>query len=275
VPALKLVSWNIGHRPEPWRHLLDSGADVALLQEAAAPPPDVASRIKVDAEPWQTEGKGKSRPWRTAIVPLSDTVQVEWHKPIRLHEAADHQFAVSRLGTLSAAVVTAPDTAPLLVVSMYGVWEKPLQRDSRWIYADASAHRLVSDLSALIGRQDGHRIVAAGDLNILNGYGEEGSAYWGARYASVFSRMSAIGVPFVGPQLPNGRCAEPWPAELPRDSCNVPTYHTGWATPATAARQLDFVFASASLCQRVQVRAQNEPERWGPSDHCRVEIEVE
>ena len=37
-----------------------------------------------------------------------------------------------------------------------------------------------------------------------------------------------------------------------------------------------FAFASSGLAGRVQVRALNdpEPERWGPSDHCRVEIEV-
>jgi hypothetical protein len=25
---------------------------------------------------------------------------------------------------------------------------------------------------------------------------------------------------------------------------------------------------------RVQVKALNEPEEWGPSDHCRIEIDV-
>jgi len=37
---------------------------------------------------------------------------------------------------------------------------------------------------------------------------------------------------------------------------------------------LDFVFASERLAERVRVRALNEPEEWGPSDHCRVEVEV-
>jgi hypothetical protein len=32
---VKLISWNIGHRAEPWRQLLESDADVALLEEAA------------------------------------------------------------------------------------------------------------------------------------------------------------------------------------------------------------------------------------------------
>ena len=145
---------------------------------------------------------------------------------------------------------------------------------SGWIYADGSVHRLISDLSVLVGRQRGHRILAAGDLNILYGYGEGGSAYWAARYETVFRRMKAVGLTFVGPQAPDGRRADPWPDELPGDSDNVPTFHTTHQSPATATRQLDFVVASGDLAGEVRVRARNAPDDWGPSDHCRVEIEV-
>jgi hypothetical protein len=157
---------------------------------------------------------------------------------------------------------------------MYAPWEKPPRKiRSTGIYADASAHRVISDLSAVIplsNRQ--HRIIAAGDLNILYGYGEDGDAYWASRYDTVFKRMASIGLPFVGPQAPNGRCAEPWPKELPPSSSNVPTFYTSRQTPASATRQLDFVFASNSLTEHLQVSALNEPNDWGPSDHCRVQI---
>ena len=76
------------------------------------------------------------------------------------------------------------------------------------------------------------------------------------------------------PQAPYGRQADPWPAELPPTSRNVPTYHSNCQTPATATRQLDFVFASKSMADAVRVRALNEVEHWGPSDHCRLEILV-
>ena len=92
-------------------------------------------------------------------------------------------------------------------------------------------------------------------------------------HGTVFSRMEALGLPFVGPQAPNGRQAHPWPKELPPGSKNVPTYYYG-QTPDTATRQLDFVFASRGMADSVSVRALNEPEQWGPSDHCRLEIEV-
>jgi hypothetical protein len=50
--------------------LLDSNADVALLQEAREPPADVAAKVHVDPGPWRT---GPSRGWRAAIVKLSNT----------------------------------------------------------------------------------------------------------------------------------------------------------------------------------------------------------
>jgi endonuclease/exonuclease/phosphatase family metal-dependent hydrolase len=126
----------------------------------------------------------------------------------------------------------------------------------------------------LIGRQKNRRLIVAGDLNILLGYGERGSPYWASRYDTVFRRLTALGLAFVGPQAPAGRSAEPWPAELPRASKNVPTFYTSTQSPPTATRQLDFVFASTSLSERVRARALNEPDQWGPSDHCQVEIEV-
>ena len=272
---MKLISWNIAHREEAWHRLLDTDADVALLQEATEPPPDVASRIEVDAEPWHTYGAGATRPWRAAVVRLTNRVQVDWLTPISIEQAVAGDLAVSRRGTLAAAEVAEPGGMCCTVVSMYGLWEKPHRSTgSKWIYADASVHRLISDLAVLIGQQSSHRIIAAGDLNILYGYGEGGSKYWAARYDTVFKRMEATGVPFVGPQAPNGRRAEPWPAELPPESNNVPTYHTTRMTPAQAKRQLDFVFASTDLVERIHVRALNEPSDWGPSDHCQVWIEL-
>lgn len=50
---------------------------------------------------------------------------------------------------------------------------------------------------------------------------------------------------------------------------------TSHQTPATATRQLDFVFASTGFAERVRVCALNEAHQWGPSDHCRVKIEVD
>lgn len=118
-------------------------------------------------------------------------------------------------------------------------------------------------------------LIVAGDLNLLYGYGEYGSAYWKRRYATVFERAAAMGLVFVGPQSPHGRQAEPWPEELPPERRNVPTFHHTRQRAETATRQLDFVFAIASIADRVTTTAFNEPERWGRSDPCRGLITVD
>ena len=274
---IRIVSWNIARRTKPWYELLDMDADIALLQEAAEPPAKVRNRITVDSEPWTTAGEdsGRTRRWRTAVVALSDRVEVEWFGSGPVGGERPEEFPVSRQGTLAAATVCAPGYEPFFLASMYAAWESPHESaQGSWIYADASAHRLISDLSGFIGTERRHRILAAGDLNILYGHGEHGSRYWAARYESVFTRMAALDVPFIGPQAPDGRQADPWPDELPRISRNVPTYYHNRQDPTTATRQLDFVFASRDFADSVVVRAPNEPERWGPSDHCRLDIEV-
>lgn len=255
--------------------MLDTDADIALLQEATQPPADVASRVDVNPGLWCTAGIW-ARPWRTAIVKLSQKVHLEWIDSKTIESASEADLAVSRLGTLSAAIVKSEDISPFVIASMYGSWERPHgSTGSSWIYADGSVHRLISDLSVFIGQQNKHRILTAGDLNILYGYGESKSKYWAERYKTIFTRMEALGLKFVGPQAPAGRVADPWPDELPSTSKNVPTYYTNHQRPETATRQLDFVFASSSFAENSHVSAINDPDLWGPSDHCRVEIKIE
>ena len=170
--AVRLVSWNIDGRTAPWHCLVAMDADVALLQEADRPPEELRERIDVDPAPWTTVGwTGWTR--RTAIARLSDRAEVAWITPRAMEDASRGEFAVSRPGTVTAAHVSAPGIEPFVAVSMYSLWEDPhSSTGSGWIVSDASAHRVVSDLSTFIGSQAGHRILAAGDLNILRGYGE-------------------------------------------------------------------------------------------------------
>ena len=275
--SLKIISWNIGHRSKLWLDVAGLDADVALLQEACEPPTDIKTRLAIDSQPWMTGGSSTTkRGWRACVVGLRPELPIK-HLAVRsLNEGDRDHLAVSRSGSLAAAQIDGGLTgAPITIVSMYSVWESPyLVSEGNWIFADASAHRLISDISGLVARQTGHRIIAAGDLNSLYGYGENGSPYWAARHKTIFDRFAAIGLVFVGPQSPNGRQAEPWPSELPTTSRNVPTYYTSHQAPATATRQLDFVFASADLASQVDVRALNTIDGWGSSDHCRLEITV-
>ena len=278
---MKIVSWNMAHRHGPWRYLLDMDFDLALLQEAGKPPPDVAEQIEADPAievnpgPWETVIVGGRPKYRTAIVKLSNRIEVEWIEAKSIDAAEARELVVSWPGTLAAALVKPPSGSPLIAVSMYAQWVRThTLAGSNFLFSDGPAHHVVSDLSTFVAKKDGRRVLAAGDMNILRGYGEYGDEYWAARYQTVFDRMEIIGLPCVGPEYPNGRQADPWPDELPRDSRNVPTFHSVKQSPETAARQLDYVFASTELADSLKVRALNAPEEWGPSDHCRVEIEL-
>jgi len=274
---MKLICWNIGHRKAAWRSLPDlgvepserqvaineveeawksspdTGVDVVLLQEGYKPPKDVADRIEVDPAPYfkkdpsRPDGRGKALS-RCAIVRVSDRVQVQYLSDIKS----------SHPGCLSAAVVTPLEGKfqgwPIHVVSFCPQYEvyhpsSGLKGDD---LVDSSVHRIISDISLLIGRKDSFRMIVAGDTTVM--YGDEVSDYWKARNKTVFDRMSSIGLPMIGPQ--------------------GPTYYYPGQTPATATRQLDYVFASRSMKNSVITRALNKPEEWGPSDHCRVLIEV-
>ena len=125
---MKIISWNIARRVSPWHCLLDMDVDIALLQEAAEPPAEVAERVEVDPAPWRTAGADADRPWRAAVVRLSDRACVEWIEPKSIEVAGPGEFAVSRPGTLAAATVTPPNAdpqspiLPFVVISMYAPW---------------------------------------------------------------------------------------------------------------------------------------------------------
>lgn len=268
---VRLVSWNIGGR-DLWPDLEELDVDVALLQEVR-PPRDGCARqvVPEDLASWSTAGWEK-RAWRTAVARLSDRVELD-PRPTFAIEAASSEadWTVSRSGTITAADVRVGGRTLFTAVSAYAAWDRTASGD---LYADASAHRILSDLSALMASPQ-HRLIVAGDWNILFGYGEHDDTYFKARYETVFARAEALGLRFVGPQFPNGRQADPWPDELPRDSRCVPTYHHNRQTPETATRQLDFVFASQALAEHTSVYALNELAVWGSSDHCRVVIDVD
>ena len=287
----RVVSWNIAKSHEPWRQLLQMDADVALLQEAGSPPSDVASEVETgpvehwDSHVWNSrwwEGRFKELYDRwPMVVKLSDRVEVEWFKQISpIGETRRDEIAVSGIGTIAAARVIPKDGAPFIAVSMYARWIKPHPyANSKWFvgYQDGSAHRIISDLSAFIGSTDPgtHRILAAGDLNMIYGATDNNSLALPARDRTVTDRMCALGMEFLGPRYPEGRRACPTPHGLPPDTLNVPTYHTTVQSPETAQNQLDYAFASRGFHESATVRALNSVEEWGASDHCRLLIEVE
>ena len=288
--SMTVVSWNIAKKHAAWRQLVEMGADVALLQEAGLPPEDVADRVDTgprehgDWYVWNSqwwEGCWPNLFDRSAmVVKLSDRVEVDWFRQVGpISEIAPDEIAVSGLGTIAAAQVTADGAPPFIVVSMAASWIRPHPTtESKWFvgYQDGAAHRIISDLSAFIGSTDPatHRILGAGDLNMIYGATEDNRLALPARNRTVTDRMEALGLEFMGPQHPAGKQAHPTPPGLPSDSLNVPTFHAPTQSPATAATQLDYAFASRGFHNSVKVRAMNSVEEWGASDHCRLLLEV-
>lgn len=263
---IRVVSWNLKQKP-----ILDEAdGDVLLLQECPASAREAPGWTVYPSEgPWTTG----SAQWRTAIaVRDAAGLQVSEVPLAGLHDPDEGAIGVSRSGSISAVTVTQGGGSPVTVVSVYARWES----SSGVIYADANAHRILSDLAVLLTDPNSTPdLIVAGDWNLLYGYNEGGwPAYWKHRYDTVFARAAALGLTYLGPQSPHGRQADPWPIELPFDSLCVPTFHSNRQSPATATRQLDHVFATPSVAGRLAVSALNQISDWGGSDHCRILIEL-
>ena len=288
----RVVNWNVAKRHAPWRELVEMDVDVALLQEAGNCPTDVVDRVDTgpdaswDAHRWNSDWWQGRWPrlfdrW-SKVVKLSNSVDVEWFKQVSpIGWVSDDEIAVSGIGTIAAARVAPASAEPFVVVSMYARWLSPHpSTHSKWGtgYSDGSAHRIISDLSAFIGSTDPatHRILAAGDLNTFYGATDDNRLVLAARDRTVFERMNALGLEFLGPQAPEGGLqADPTPPGLPTDTRNVPTFYAAGQKPDAAANQLDYVFASRGFHEQVTVRALNSPDEWGSSDHCRILIEIQ
>ena len=276
----RIVSWNIAKRDDPWRELAEMAqrgeADVALLQEAGSPPGDLIRLAPPDDDiHWSRHLYDR---W-PLVVRLSERVKIERFRQVPpICDLGEADIGASGIGTMAAARVTPLDRPEesFLAVSMYARWMRshPSTGPRPRIYSDVSAHRILSDLSAFIDQPNPrhHRIIAAGDLNLY--YTTTGFTPWFDRHWSVWQRFEALGLEFLGPQLPDGRPAATSQPEVPSDTRNVPTYRTTRQSPAEANRQVDYAFASRGFHERVSVRALNGIDEWGASDHCRLLIEV-
>jgi hypothetical protein len=185
--------------------------------------------------------------------------------------AGPRELGVSRPGTLTVATMKIVATGEtILLASVYGQWESPISGGGG-IFADASMHRILSALSPLLSWPE-LPLILAGDFNCVLGL-DEGryGAKWAERNAGVFGRLEDMGRKLVGPQHPNGSQAAAPPAALPKDSRNVPTFVTN---RGNRVNQLDYCYVSRELADRVSVRALNSVDEWGPSDHCRIAIEL-
>ena len=217
------------------------------------------------------------------VVKLSDRVEIEWFRQVSpISEVREDEIAVSGIGTIAAARVTprGMGVAPFIAVSMYARWIRPHpSTHSRWGvgYPDASAHRIISDLSAFIGSTDPgtHRILAAGDLNTIYGATDDNRLALPARDRTITDRMNALGLEFLGPRYPAGPAGQthaPGPASGHSECAHVS--HDAASPPRRPRTSSTTPSASRGFHESVEVHAMNSIDEWGASDHCRLLIEV-
>ena len=104
---IRVVSWNIAKRMEPWRELAEMGrrgeADVALLQEAGSPPGDLVHLV-----PYEDDGfwnRDLYDRW-CRVVQLSDRVRVEPFRAVPpISELGPGDIGVSGLQHLSVPLL--------------------------------------------------------------------------------------------------------------------------------------------------------------------------
>jgi hypothetical protein len=271
--VVELVSWNV-NRHDVWNDLgADTELDFALLQECPRPP---AGQLEACVPP--ADGDWTTTHWpselRTCIAQLSNRYRLVPHGLRDLHNDNLTGLGVSRRGTLSVADIYRGEDRLVTVAAAYAAWERSPDRTG-FIYADASAHRLLSDLTPLLtGRRD-ERLVVAGDSTSFSGTASTATPTLPRAISPCSTALgrwdcaSSVRRRREGGRRIRGR------QELPRDSLKVPTFYHSRQTPATATRQLDFVFATENIADQVTVRAINAVEEWAPSDHCRIAISVD
>ena len=240
--------------------------DIGLLQETSRVPDEYRDRVDVDGRLWEADC-GVAQGYPSVVARLSARMEARFIPTRGINGAGSHDFYTSEWGTLGAAIVEpAGGGTPITLVSMapaYNYYTRESGSPSRYETID-SVHRLISDLSRLVGRRS--RVIAAGDWTINDGWSSHPTPTWNEREAlhfkSAFDRMKALGFRHL---MPAGRKNKRGEAV---------TFVPIGKSPEQAYAQLDFVFATENFADRVSVRAINDPDKWGPSDHCRIIIEV-
>ena len=270
---MKIVCWNMAHSRRSWDALVEMpDVDIALLQEASRMPDDLCGRINVDRRLWDDHRLWPGRQeaalgYPSVVAGLSSKVNVRFIPTGPMRGPFSNDFYTCEWGTLGAAVVTPSDGDEEIIVVSMAPYSNAFTHESGSPSRRepiGSLHGLISDLSRLVGRRS--RVIAAGDWDIYPCWSTYPTPIWNEREAlhfrTAFDRMRALGFRHV---VPKGRR---------RDRGDVVTYRSIGATPAAAWAQADYVFATENIADRVSARALNSPGDWGPSDHCRIVIDL-
>jgi hypothetical protein len=152
-----LASWNLAQawhpdrRPSPWEYLPrlaeDHRVQVFALQEAARPPIPIANSEPPadDLDLWRLPIPAADRNFCSAVVSLDDTLEFLPRRPIPVLDAVYGQFFACHPGQFSVVDLILGNCERVTVVSLYGMWDRLHEHGA--LYADASLHRAISDLT--------------------------------------------------------------------------------------------------------------------------------
>lgn len=240
---MKIVSWNMQNKKDSWRFLVDrhQDYDFAFVQEACTPTPYVRRQSAdwdIPYERWQSRPKR----YKQEVLCIADG----WTF-IRLDRDTIGSYRPSGTEILSprfraAAVARRSGQPDVCLVCVVSGPEQSMRL--------ANTIRAVRHTLSRASFDSQAPMIVAGDLTTNP-----------KRTPQTFTEMAEIGMHHLGPDCPNF-------ISKPHGE-----------TPKTAHRRLNHVFVSEDLVGRVAVNALNNtredsPDFWGPSDHCRISIEV-
>ncbi|MDE2744505.1 MAG: hypothetical protein OXI41_00795 [Chloroflexota bacterium] len=254
---MRIVAWNMQNKRQSWRFLVNrhQDFDFAFVGEACVPPLDakrVADTAKwnIPYETWELQPGEQRKQYRQEVLGIRAGWSIE---------------RLDRHEVVEAASPSLPPKHDRIFRRWHRVAVVSKADEQCCLVCVVSGHGQVQSLPLLIGgvrtalEKQGHDpampTIVAGDLTTNEHYSPE-----------MFARMSEIGLPWAGPSGANYIHV-------------VGRNRHQRETPESAHRRLNHVFVSAELADRVIVTALNDPcedsdAYWGPSDHCRILIDV-
>ena len=241
---MKIVAWNMQNKRDSWQFLIDrhQDYDFALVQEACTPPRYVrqnAADWDIPYERWEV----KPKRYKQEVLRIADGWSFNRIDRDTISADAPAGTRLIRPRWRAAAVVSRPQAQSICLLCV--------------VSGEQHSRRLANTVLAV--RKTLRRglfnpdvpMIVAGDLTTDVD-----------RTPATFVDMEQIGLYRVGPEGAN--------------FINKPTRER----PQDAWRTLNHVFVSADLIDRVRAVALNDPddtspEYWGPSDHCRIQIEID
>ena len=276
---MRIVSWNMNHcmrnaasRRRAWDYLRSGlRADIALVQEAYPASTETAVFQPIHLTKRQYA-------WGSAVVSFRPDLCLQARPRVPLTAIADKAITGAELpdshpgASAVADVVDAAGRFQFTVVSLYGQWESIA--DGR-IYSCAKLHRMISDLTGVFAGIPKRQVLLAGDFNVTTqiAYGRQTQADTDGA-AAVFTRLRAWGLK---------DCIEKTKASRPRmTDCTCPERETCSHVrtfrlknrAASRPTQVDYVFASDRLVDKVRCEVVQTDEAWALSDHCPIVLEL-